>query len=57
MGESGRRRIAWECTFVRWQKGLFLSVYVDDTKMAGKKRDLEPLWKRLMKQVDLEKPM
>ena len=26
----------WECLFVNRAKGLFLSVYVDDIKMAGK---------------------
>ena len=27
----------WECFFVHREKGLFLSVYVDDIKLAGKK--------------------
>ena len=27
----------WECLFVHREKGLFLSVYVDDMKLAGKK--------------------
>ena len=27
--------------------GLFLSVYVDDIKMARKMRNLDPMWKRL----------
>ena len=26
----------WECLFVHREKGLFLSVYVDDIKLAGK---------------------
>ena len=29
----------WECLFVHREKGLFLSVYVDDIKLAGKKRN------------------
>ena len=29
-----------ECSFVHRQKGLFLSVYVDDIKLAGKKQKL-----------------
>ena len=29
--------LAWECLFVDRQQGLFLSVYVDDSNMAGKK--------------------
>ena len=28
----------WECLFVHSEKGLFLSVYVDDMKLAGKKQ-------------------
>ena len=27
----------WECLFVHREKGLFLSVHVDDIKLAGKK--------------------
>ena len=38
------------------RKGLFLSMYVDDIKMAGKKQNLDPMWKVLMKDVDLEEP-
>ena len=34
----------------------FLSVYVDDFKMAGKTENLGPTWKFLMKDVDLEAP-
>ena len=26
------------------EKGLFLSVYVDDIKLAGKKQNLDPMW-------------
>ena len=32
----------WECLFVHRQKGLFLSVYVDDIKLAGKKQNIDP---------------
>ena len=28
----------WECMFVHRKQGLFLSVYVDDIKLAGKKQ-------------------
>ena len=45
-----------ECLFVHHQKGLFLSVYVDDRKLAGKKQNLDPLWKLLNKEVDLGEP-
>ena len=43
----------WECLFVHRQKGLFLSVYVDDIKLAGKKQNIDPMWKVLNKEVDL----
>ena len=35
---------------------LFLSVHVDDIKMAGRKKDLAPMWKKLIKNVDIEEP-
>ena len=38
------------------QKGLFLSVSVDDTILAGKKQNLDPMWKVLNKEVDLGEP-
>ena len=38
------------------EKGLFLSVYVDDIKLAGKKQNLDPMWKILNKEVDLGEP-
>ena len=34
------------------KKELFLSVYVDDIKLAGKKQNLDPMWKVLNKEVD-----
>ena len=46
----------WECLFVHRGKGLFLSVYVDDMKLAGKKQNLDPMWKVLNKEVDLGEP-
>ena len=38
------------------KKGLFLSVYVDDIKLAGKKQNIDPMWKVLNKEVDLGEP-
>ena len=35
------------------EKGLFLSVYVDDKKLVGKKQNLDSMWKLLNKEVDL----
>ena len=46
----------WECLFVHRVKGLFLSVYVDDIKLAGMKPNLDPMWKLLNKEVDLGEP-
>ena len=46
----------WECLFVHREKGIFLSVYVDDIKLAGKKQNLDPMWKVLNKEVDLGEP-
>ena len=46
----------WECLFVHREKGLFLSVYLDDIKLAGKKQNLDPMWKLLNKEVDLGEP-
>ena len=47
----------WECSFVYREKGLFLSVSVDDIKPAGKKQNTSPTWKVLMKDVDLGEPI
>ena len=51
-------KYGWEnfsnCECVHREKGLFLSVYVDDIKLAGKKQNINPMWKLLNKEVDLE---
>ena len=39
-----------------WKRIIILSVYVDDIKLAGKKQNLDPMWKVLNKEVDLGKP-
>ena len=39
----------WECLFVHREKGSFFSVYVDDIKLAGKKQNIDPMWKVLNK--------
>ena len=36
------------------KKGLFLSVYVDDIKLAGEKQNVDPMWKLLNKEVAWE---
>ena len=45
-----------ECLFVHFEKGLFLSVYVDDIKLAGKEQNIDPVWKVLNEEVDLGEP-
>ena len=44
----------WECLYVHRQKQLFLSVYVNDFKMVGRKENLSKMWELLRKDVDLE---
>ena len=43
----------WECLVVCRNQGLFLSVCVDGIKMAGKKHNMAPMWKKLMKTLIL----
>ena len=52
----GRRFPNWECFFVHREKGSILSVYVDDIKLAGKKQNIDPMWKILNKEVHLGEP-
>ena len=55
--QSGWEKVSnWECSFVHREKGLFSSVFVDDIKLAGKKQNLDPMWKVLNKEVDLGEP-
>ena len=35
------------------QQGPVLSVYVDDITLAEKKKRIDPMWKTMMKHVDL----
>ena len=39
-----------------WKRVLFLSVYVEDIKLAGKKQNIDPMWKVLNKEIDLGEP-
>ena len=49
--------VSWECSYVNPMKQLFLSVYVDDFKMAGNKANLKPMWEQLGQHIDLEPPV
>ena len=53
---AGRKFQIGNVSFEHREKGLFLSVYVDDIKLAGKKQNLDPMWKLLNKEVDLGEP-
>ena len=55
--EYGWKKVSnWDCLFVHRQKGLFLSVYVDDIKLAVKKQDIDPMWIVVNKEVDSGEP-
>ena len=47
------RSLRRECLFVHRNQGFFLSVHVDDIKIAGKKQNMCHMWKKWMKLVDL----
>ena len=53
---SWEKVLNWECLFVNRASGLFLSVCVDDVKLAGNTENMEPTWKILMKDVDMGEP-
>ena len=64
-GKSNLRKFFWNTVgksyklgmfFVNRAKGLFLSVHVEDTKLTGKKQNIDPMWKELLKEVDLGEP-
>jgi hypothetical protein len=55
MMANGFKKVpGWECLFVHYDKELFMSVYVDDFKLAGKKKNIAPMWEALGKKMDLE---
>ena len=47
----------WDNVFQHRQKKLWLSVYVDDFKLVGDKDSIAPMWKALMRTIDLEPPI
>ena len=46
----------WECLFVHREKGLLFSVHVDNIKLAGTRKNLDPMWQVLNREVDLGEP-
>ena len=65
-GKDNLRKFFWNMTGRKFQIGnvswyivekrLFSSVYVDDIKLAGKKQNLDPMWKLPNKEIDLGEP-
>ena len=55
--EHGWEKVSnWECLFVNRARGLSLSVYVNDIKLARKTENIAPTWKIFMKDFDLGEP-
>ena len=52
----GKRSQTGDAYSLNQEKGLFFSVYVDDIKLAGKKQNINPMWKVLNKEFDLGEP-
>ena len=50
---AGEKIPNWECLFVHRQKDYSYLCFEDDIKLAGKKQNLDPMWKVLNKEVDL----
>ena len=49
-----RTKLGLVCLFI--EKKAYFCQYTCDIKMAGKKQNMAPVWKKLMKNVDLEEP-
>ena len=47
----------WECLFFHRAQGLFLSVYVDDFKLCGRKENLSKAWASLKEYLELDPPV
>ena len=55
--KCGFHRIkGWECLYAHREEKLFLSVYVDDFKLAGNATALRRMWKTLAKFIDIDEP-
>ena len=53
---GGEKVPNWECMFVLRKQWFFLLVYVDDIKMDGKRQNMAPTWKKMMKNWTLTNP-
>ena len=57
LAELGWEKVPnWKSLFVHRKQGLFLSVYVEDITMAGKKQNMAPVWKNMMQNVAGDEP-
>ena len=46
LGLQWEKVLNWDCLLVHRKQRLFSSVYVDDIRMAGRKQDTSPVWKK-----------
>jgi hypothetical protein len=47
--------VGWEYLYVHSKDALFISAYVDDYNMAGRKASIKPMWDKLIKEgLELE---
>ena len=53
---AGRKFQIGDVSLYIVKKEYSLSVYVNDKKLAGKKQNIDPMWKPLNKEVDLGEP-
>ena len=47
---------SWECMHYNKDQKLFLSIYADDFKLAGKRENIAPMWKKLKEFLTLDPP-
>ena len=52
----GKRSRIWNVCFIIEEK-IILMANVDDSKKAGQKQNMAPMWKKLMKNVGLDEPI
>ena len=53
---AGRKFQIGECLFVHRETDYSFLCNVDDIKLAGKKQNIDPMWKLPNKEVDLGEP-
>ena len=53
---DGKSVAIWECLYVHNKLKSFLSIYVDDINIIGKKQNMDSMWTILQKEIGLEDP-